>query len=509
MPSIDHKRIAGNSLMLYLRMGVVALVGLYTTRVVFIALGESDYGIYGVVGGIVLMLSFLNGTMSTACQRFFSYELGLGNLERLRTVFTQCLVVFGIIAVITVLIIATGGVWFLTHKAKLAGRDDAAMKVLVFSVTGFVFQIMRTPFMGMVIAKEKMKVFAYVGLIEAFANLAIALVLKHSGCDRLILYAGLMLCVQILTALFYFAYCRAFYPECRLTRNLDCDSFKKIFTYTGWEMLGTFASVCRTYGVNVLLNPFFGELANAARTISQKVYMTISQIYENVYLAVKPQAIKSYASHEPDQMLKLLCQSTRLTFCLMLVVVVPFLMETPFLLEIWLGKASEMAVAFSRLMLINILVDALSGQFASAIQATGRNKWYQIVIGLTLFLVLPIGYLGMKFLNWPAVSVFYVSIFVSVALLVLRIAFVKIQVGLSLKLFLKDVIVRVLAVTSLSFVLPAVLLFLADYGEKTVMNSIFVIMSCIIWTSVVSYLVGMTRSERRSLWKMIGKRKGV
>lgn len=502
---IDQKRIAGNSLMLYLRMGVIAIVGLYTTRVVFQALGESDYGIYGVVGGVVMMLSFMNGTMSTACQRFFSYELGTGNMERLRTVFTQCLIAFGIIALITVAFSATGGVWYLTHKAKLAGRDSAAMMAFAFSVTGFVFQIMRTPYTGMIIAKEKMKVFAYVSFVEAFANLGVAIALKHSGCDRLVLYAALMLCVQILTAAFYYTYCRLFYSECRLTRNLDNNSFKRIFTYTGWEMLGTFASVCKTYGVNVLLNPFFGELANAARTISQKVYMTMQQIYDNVYLAVKPQAIKSYVSNESDQMLRLLCQSTRLTLCLLLVVVVPFLMETPFILNIWLGRAPEMAVLFSRLMLVNILVDALSGQFASAIQATGRNKWYQISIGMTLLMILPIGYMGMKFLHWQAVSVFYVSIFVSVAVMIIRIGFVKRQVGLSLMAFLKNVVLRVLAVTVLSWAVPACV-FRMIAIEKTVGTSVLVILSCMVWTAVVSYFVGMTGSERRNLWKMI-KRK--
>ena len=213
MPEVNQKRIATNTLLLYVRMVLVMLVGLYTSRVIIDALGQDHFGIYDAVGGIVMMVSFISTTMSSACQRYYSYEMTKGNLEELKKVFSISLTVFFILTLFIVILAETLGTWFLVHKMKVAGNLDAAKWVFQFSILSFALQILRVPYQGMVIAKEKMKVFAYLSLFEAFASLGIALLLTHTADDknsRLILFAGLMAGIQVMTSAFYWIYCRLF-----------------------------------------------------------------------------------------------------------------------------------------------------------------------------------------------------------------------------------------------------------------------------------------------------------
>lgn len=498
---VDQKRITRNTLMLYFRMGLMMLVGLYTSRVVLDALGETDYGIYSAVGGIVVMFSFLSNTMSTACQRFFSFELGRGDFEKLRMRFTQSLLVFAVIVAIVIILSEIGGTWYLEHKMQLSNRDKAAGIVFQCSVIGFAFQIMRTPYMGLIIAREKMKVFAYISFFEVFGTLAIALFLSHTEQDKLIVYAQLMLALQALTAFVFWLYCWIFYPECKLTKKVS-GSFHEMFTFVSWELVGSFAGVCKSYGVNLLLNPFFGPVVNAARGIAQKVYMTIVQLQTNFFMAVKPQIIKSYATGAVKEMVNLLCQSTRLTYFLLLFIALPIILETPFLLDLWLKDVPEQSVIFTRLLLINGLIDTFSNPLASAIQATGKNKWYQICMGSTLMAILPVAYIGMKFFHWQAVSVFWVSIILSLAAQCVRTYFVHKQVNLHLPTFLRKVVFVIIAVTLLACSVPIILQW-AMGSERGTFGSVMVMAISIISTAVVVYGIGLTKQERHKLREFI------
>lgn len=496
---IDQKRIASNTLMLYIRMGLVMIVNFYASRVILDSLGEVDFGLYGSVGSIVQMFSFLSSTMATACQRFYSIEIGHGDSDRLRRCFGQTIVVFFIIAATVVLLSETVGLWFLENKMKLAGRVYAAHCVFHISIISFIFQIMRVPYMGMVIASEKMKVFAYISVFEALGTLTISLLLSHSDTDRLILYALLMLAVQIVTSLAFYLYCRLSYTECRVSVKRDRAMFAQVFSFTGWEMIGTLAGVCKTYGVNLLLlNPFFGPIMNAARDVANKVYSTIVQLQGNFFMAVKPQLIKSYATDNVSDMLTLLCQSMRLTYYLLLIVAVPILVETPVVLEIWLKDVPEYAPLFARLLIVNGLIDTFSNPLASAIQATGKNKWYQICMGSTLLAIVPIGYVGLKWLDWNAESVFYVSIVLSVAAQFVRVHFVKRQLGLDVKMFLREVVAVIIAVTLVSLALPLLLKCGLGNGGQ-IIRAVVIMLVSIIWTAMVVYFFGITRSERKHI----------
>ena len=375
---VDQKRIARNTLLLYLRMGLVMLVGLYTSRVVLDVLGEVDQGIYDAIGGVVVMFSFLSTTMSTACQRFFSFELGRDDSDGLRTVFSQALVIFVVLVLIVVVVGETAGWWFVEHKMRMAGRDDAARWVFHCSIAGFIFLLMRTPYMGMIIARERMKVFAYISVFEALGALAVAIVLQRYGADKLKLYALLTLALQTLTTAIYWLYCRLFYRECRPTLRWHGRPVTQLFRFTGWEMMGTLAGTCKTGGVSILINMFFGPLFNTPLGRAQKVYMTIAQLQTNFYMAVRPQIIKSYAVGAMAEMEKLFFQSTRLTYYLLLVIAVPLMVETPFVLDLWLKDVPAWAVTFCTLQLVMTLITQMADSASTAVYAQGDIKHYAI-----------------------------------------------------------------------------------------------------------------------------------
>ncbi len=483
--------------MLYIRMGVVMLVNLYASRVILAALGKVDFGIYGAVGSIVQMCSFLSATMSTACQRFYSFEIGRGDFDRLRRCFSQTIIVFIVIALTVVLLSESAGMWFLENKMKLAGRVYAAHYVFQLSIVSFIFQIMRVPYMGMVIAREKMKVFAYISVFEAFGSLAISLLLSHSHNDKLILYAWLMLVVQVMTSLAFYLYCRIFYAECRVSIKYDRTIFRQVFSFTGWEMIGSLAGVCKTYGVNLLLlNPFFGPVVNAARDVANRVYNTIVQLQSNFFMAVKPQLIKSYADGRTEDMIGLMCQSLRLTYYMLLIVALPILIETPAVLDIWLKEVPEYAVVFARLLIVNGMIDTFTNPLASAIQATGRNKWYQICMGSTLLAIVPVGYVGYKWLNWDVEIVFYVSIILSMVAQFERVYFVRKLVGLDVRMFVREVVSVILLVTSVCVTLPLLVKWLFEMSDG-LLSAIIVMTVSMIWTALVVYFIGITGSERK------------
>lgn len=279
--------------------------------------------------------------------------------------------------------------------------------------------------------------------------------------------------------------------------------FRQVFSFTGWEMIGSLAGVCKTYGVNLLLlNPFFGPVINAARDVANKVYSTILQLQTNFFMAVKPQLIKSYADGKVDDMIALMCQSLRLTYYLLLVVAIPILVETPMILDIWLEDVPEYAPLFARLLIVNGLIDTFSNPLASAIQATGRNKWYQICMGSTLLAIVPIGYAGFKWLDWNAEAVFYVSIVLSVAAQCVRVYFVRKQVGLEVPAFLRNVVAVILLVTIVSLSLPLLVTSCLCMTDQLLQSLIVVAMS-IVWTAIVVYTIGITRTEREHIIKYI------
>ena len=512
MTSIDQNRIARNTILLYVRMGAMLLVNLYTSRVILDALGEVDMGIYNAVGGIVMMFSFLSGTMSTACQRFFADEIGKNRYEDLKRVFSLCVIVFIAIALLIIILSETVGLWFLYNKAKTAGRMDAAKWVFQLSVISFIFTIVRYPYQGIIIIKEKMKVFTYLSITEVLLNLGIAILIRHYQSDRLIMFSVLMLVVNILITLYYFLYCNIFYMECRFTFWWNREKFIEIFGFAGWNMIGSLSSICKSQGLNMLLNVFFGPAVNAARAMAYKVFMSVQQFADNFYTAVKPQVFKSYSRGDRDGMLKLVMQSSKLSFYLLFLVSLPIILETQPILEIWLKKVPDYTALFTRLVIVNALIEVLVNPLSVSMQAYGNIRKYQIVIGAITLTILPISYFLLKILRCPPESVFYTSIVVSTIAVAARVVFVRNRLGLSLSGYFKETIVPIILVTVISagLSIAAKLYIFSLSWQNQIIPSLIVILLSVLFTVLTAYYAGMTASERRNVWKMaIGIIKGT
>ena len=503
MTAVNQKRIATNTLLLYVRMAVVMLVGLYSSRVIIDALGKQHYGIYDAVGGIVMMVSFVSSTMSGACQRYYSYEMGRGNMEELKKIFSISLSVFLLLTIFIIILGETAGYWWLMHKMDVAGNYDAAKWVFQFSILSFALLMLRVPYQGMVVAKEKMKVFAYLSLFEAFATLGIALLLAYTHNDknfRLILYSGLMSGIQLMTTLFYWSYCHLFYNECRFRFNLDRQKFKEIFSYAGWNMIGSCADACKAYGLSILLNMTFGPLVSAARGISNKVYNTIVQLNVNFFTAVRPQMYKSYAEGEKMQLEKLMCQSTRFSFFLLFLLALPFILETEFILPIWLRgrNVPEHAYILTKLMVLDGVLNCFTEPLATSVQATGNIRNYKIIIGGTSLLLLPLAYLGMTYAGMPPASAYVISIIITVITQIERVWMVKKQVGLDLRNYFKTVLLPIVVVAVISTILSigAHNLFNRTYGDSWI-GPVCTMAASMLITSITFYALGTTRTERK------------
>lgn len=510
MSAIDQKRIAKNTMLLYVRMIVVMLVGLYTSRVVLDALGKEFFGIYDAVGSIVMMVTFISETMMAACQRWYAFEMVKNNQKELNRTFCISFTVFFVITIIVAMLAETVGCWFLENKMDVSGHMAAAKMVFHFSVISFCIQILRFPYQGMVVAKEKMKVYAYLSMVEVMVNLSIAFVLAHTADikeDRLILYAAMMVGSQLLISVFYWAYCRLFYVECRYRFVFDMLKFKEMFSFAGWNMLGSFADVCKNYGLGILINVTFGPIASAARAIANKVYYTVRQLNANFFSAVRPQLVKSYAAGEMTEMRNLICQSSRISFFLLFLAALPILLETDFILPVWLRgrNVPDESYIFTRLLIIECLLNTFVSPMASSIQATGKVRNYQIVIGLTLMLVLPVAYLGIRWFDFPAESVFMVSIVITLIAHVFRILFVKKQIGLQISDYLKNTILPVAAVTLVSLMLSLAFKHFcySILKDSQIVKSLCVILASIMFAGLTALFLGMTQSERKNILKMI------
>lgn len=377
-------------------------VGLYTSRVVLNVLGVSDYGVYNVVGGIVNMLAFFNVGMMGATQRFISYELGKGDNQRLNTTFCTSVITHIIIAIIIIVIAEVIGVWLLNTRLNIPeGRMFAANCVLQLSIITFSFSVLIIPFNSCIIAHEHMNIYAYVSIIEALLKLGIAICLMFATIDHLILYASLILSVQLIVNIIYYIYCKRNFNECDFYFVWDKPLLKQMFSFAGWGMLGNTGFTFKDQGSNIILNLFFGTTINAARGVATQVNGIINSFAANFSMAMNPQITKLYAAGKIEESMKLVYAGSRFTFFLLSLIVVPFLINSNYILHLWLGIVPDYTNVFVYIILIGSLIYSLAHTVATAIHATGNVKWLQISLSTILLLELPIAYIVLKFGGQP------------------------------------------------------------------------------------------------------------
>lgn len=489
----NNQRIAKNTILLYVRMLVIMLVSLYTSRVVLNTLGVVDFGIYNVVGGIVSMFTFVNGALSESTQRYITFELGRGDVKRLKVVFTTCVHVHLIIALILIGLCETIGLWFLYEKMVIPDdRVNAAMWVYQLSVLTMFVNVISVPYNSAIVAHEQMGVYAAISVIEVILKLLIVYMLMIGNFDKLILYASLIVFLQLFLRFIYTHYCGRHYTETKLVRVFDRQLLKEIGKFMGWNMWGNMAGVFYNTGLNLLLNVFFGPVVNAARGVAVQVEGAILRFSNNFLMAVGPQITKLYAQDNLSEMHKLIFRSSKITFFLLLTLSMPVFMETEMILTLWLKIVPEHTINFIRILLSISILDAVARPLITAANATGNVKLYQAVIGGILLTIAPIAYLVLRLGGNPE-SVYIVHLTVGLIAYITRLIIIRPMIKLSLRAYFNRVITRCFYVVIFAFPLC---FFAKNMLSSSISDSIIVCLVSGVIVAGASYMFGLTSVER-------------
>lgn len=482
--------------MLYFRQLLVMLVSLYTVRIVLNTLGADDYGLYNVVAGIVAMFGFLSASMAGASQRYFSLSLGKNDFDGLHKIFNLTVAIYAIITVIIIVFAETAGLWFVYTKLKVvADRFSAVKWIYQFSILSLAVTILSTPFMAMLIAHEDMNIYAYVGMIEALLKLCVAFILQLLPWDKLWLYGFLMLVITIVTTTIYCSACQAKYKSCKYKFYWNTAQAKDMISFVGWNLIGSAANILKNHGNNILLNQYFTPVINASRSIAMQVNGAVSSFSQNFSTALNPQIIKNYAAGDKENMLILLYRGCKLTYFLMLFFSLPLLIEMDIILTLWLKSPPVYAIEFTRLILINALIESLCYPIIAAVQATGKVKMFQIVVGGIVLLNFPIVWIAL-ILGGSCIVVMVVDILLTIAALFVRVLLSKKLIELPLVIFFKEVCMPVCSVTLLSLVGALVFYLLLP---RTFIASCCVIVMTVFCTGALCFFLGLTSLEKNYL----------
>ncbi len=488
-----NKRVVKNTIFLYIRTFVSMIISLYTSRKILEALGVSDFGIYNVVGGVITMLTFLNGSMSVATQRFLTVELGKKDRGNYNRIFNMTVLIHIGLAALVLIAAETVGLWFVNTYLNIpVGRMSAANWVYQASVLSTILSILQTPYHASIVSHEHMHIYAYVGLGESFGKLFLVLLLVVYPYDRLIFWGFIMFFFQFLMAIIYRVYCIRQFSECKLHLKWDRAIFYSMLKFTGWNMFGTVAWLLKDQGVNVLMNIFGGPVANAARGVSCQISGAVQGLTGGFQSAVNPQITKRYAADDSEATCRLLCESSKISYFLLFIIALPVMMEADFILKLWLVEVPPMASLFTRIILIESLLSALGNPMITSLMATGDIKWYQIVVGSSLLFIIPIAYIFLK-LGFPIETALIVSALFIFLGDVLRVIFCKKQIGLSLRLYGLKVVLPITIVTILSVIVPGIIHYNLSEGWTRLILS--TVVSCLI-VAILIYTIGLTATER-------------
>ena len=450
----NNKRIAKNTLFLYFRSILTLIVGLYTSREVLAQLGVSDFGIYNVVAGVIVLFSFIQGSMNSATSRFFTFDLGKGDFEQLKKTFSLSIVIHIFTAILIFILGETIGLWFLNTQLVIpAERMEAANFIYQFTIFTACVGILQVPYMVAITAHERMKVFAYAGIADAVFKLAVVLALGFAPFDKLEFYSVLLFGVFVAMNCFYYVYCRKSFKETRFEWFWDKKMFLERMGFGGWTMLQGTSAIAALQGANMLLNMFHGVIANAAYGIMTQVSGAMNQFASNFFTAINPQITKSYAKGDMDYLHSLLFRSGKFSFFISFAIAVPFVINMDFVLHLWLKIVPEHAVVFCQIRVVDWVMWMLVTSLAIAITSTGKIKQFMIVDSIFIFMnfILAYIFLSQKF-SPISVPIIYIS--VNVFRYVLYLLFSKKLINLSIRQYIFKVYVKALIVTLISVPLP-------------------------------------------------------
>ena len=393
MTDNSNKKIAKNTLLLYIRMLFMMAIGLFTSRVILNALGISDMGLMSVAGSVITMFTFLNATLTSGTQRFISYAIGENNAQRLRAVFKSAMTLHLLLAIIIFFLGETLGLWYVYNKLNVEpGRFQAAMWCYQLSIISTVVGMVQLPFNSALIAHEKMNIYAYMTIFDAVFKLLAAYLIQIVCFDRLIFYSILIFAAELLSTFLYNLYCRKHFKECSFSYGYYKRIYRNMLSFSGWNTLGCLAAMGQGTGVNLIINSFCGTVVNGARGIAFQANGWVTRFVENFMVALNPQIIKSYASGDIQRMSSLVINGARFGCYLFLLLGIPLFVEIEFVLKLWLGQCPEHTVAFMRIVMIETLFKTMGTPTVTAMHATGQMKLLNITVGSILLLIVPVSY---------------------------------------------------------------------------------------------------------------------
>ncbi len=503
MVESNNKLIAKNTIILAAQQVFSLVVSLYSSRIILQTLGVEDFGIYNVVGGFVLMFAFLNTSMSNATQRFFNYEYGKNGEKGALKVFNTAITIQFVLSIIVVILLESVGLWYLYEKLVVPdNRFIAAFWCFQFSTISLVFVIMQIPFEAAIQAHEKMTCLAVVSVLDTTIKLAIAISIKYIEGDRLIWYGFLYLMITIINFGIYIIYSYKKFPEIRLKKNKDSGLFKQMLSFSGWNLIGSFAGVAKEQGINVLLNFFFGPIVNASRGIAYQVAGALKSFTSNVTISGRPQLVQSYARNDITRTMNIMFSMSKFSYLIVLLFSIPVMFEIDYILKIWLStQIPDNTSLFVNLVIVMSLVESLGPPVSFVVHATGRMSKFQLVNSIISLSIIPLSYILLK-QGYAPESVFYLGIVILVIAQISSILILRQLVYFSLWEYIKVVIAPLFFVSIVLLIVPTFIIRLMDSG--------FLRLLCVTISSTVvilttSYFGVLNASERDLALTIINK----
>lgn len=501
----NNERIFKNTVFLYFRMILTMGLGLLSSRYILQSLGVVDFGIYNVVGSIVTMFTFLNGSMAASVSRYLTFEIGKNDNQRLQDVFSTSILAHWVLAIIIVILSETIGLWFLYNKMVIPiERFNCAFWVFQISILSTAINIISVPYNSLIIAHEKMSTFAFITVMDSVLKFSAAFFLVYYTGDKLFLYAILIMIILTCDRIIYRIYCKRKFPETKLRFFFEKKLFISMFSFAGWTLNGNLAIMGTTTGVNMLLNTFFGPIVNTARGIAMQVNGAIISFYSNFQMAINPQITKLYAQNEFHKMHELISLGTRISFYLLIIIGAPIFANTSFIIHLWLGTVPAYSVNFFRVILITNMIGCMARPLITSIHATGNIKKFQLWESSILLFTLPFSYIMLK-LGMPPITVFLVQLCIEFVTQVVRIKIVLPRISYPLKKYLKTTIYPIFYIS----IIASFIIISTNYLWPNENWINFIISSSIIVLLLITtiLLIGFSKEELTNITQFIHKKK--
>ncbi len=497
----SNKRIAKNTAYMYMRMLLIMVVSLYTSRVVLQVLGEDDFGTYSIVGGVVVLFTFISNAMATGTQRHLSYELGKSDGD-VPTVFSACFRIQLWLALIILVLAETIGLWFLNTQMNFPeGRMPVVNWIYQFSVFTCLIGVVQTTMTASIISYEKMSFYAYLSIIDALIKLGVVFVLQLFTIDKLWLYGLLIMVAHLIMFGLYTLYAFRKLPCIKLVKIKDTSIYKRLISFSGWSLFGSLANVGYQQGINIIINIFFGVALNAAIGIANQINSAVTQFVTGFQQAMNPQLVQSEASKDRDRQLDLIYKSSKFSFFIMFLLSYPLIVNLKYVLTLWLGEYPAHTESLSVLIIVGLMISCLSGPLWVSIYATGNIKYYQIVVSLVMLTVLPIAYYIGKSGGTPEM-IFIVRATCFIFVLLVQLYFLRKYINLHIRGFAQAVILPVSVILALSCVFYNIV-HLYMTGAETFWVFLYQTLMYEVFIGVLMWTIGLKKSERKQLMTFV------